>query len=245
MGHCRITAPGPTHAAPRRVRSGVQIVIETQSGEFFEGSAKAPGVFWARAAETTLLVNEGNITATPAAPRVVLRTGFLPDEDDPNVPGPRTWVGRGWEALDRAVEVALSRSGPRMLIRPAWTDVISDAPSSNRFLDRRQEWGDGVARLGLLLDPAAMLAPTMIANAEDHITRILELVASREGVDGVVASNIEVRDGAPRRAAIHQGVIDASRLTNLYRSLVPATVPVILTGEDIESQREAIGAVGR
>jgi len=214
----------------------VQIVIETDQADFVEAPSQAP---WGRAAAYSLLSPTPD--AIPASPRqrLIVSSGFLPDEDEPDHPDPRTWGQRGWEALEAAVAYHLAGNGPRLLIRPAWQDVISDSPSCIRLLEKRGQWG-GEGRLALLLDPAAMLAPSMIPNAEDHVRRILELVAGREGVDGVVAANVEVREGVPRRAPLHRGAIDTSRLVTLYRELVPAGVPLVLVGGEIEAQRRAL-----
>ncbi len=219
-----------------RAYAGGVFVIETKDGDFIEIRSASP---WGRAAGSSLLSPTPD--ALPASPeqRLIIRSGWLPDEEAPDRPDPRTWGARGWEALEEALSRHLAGTGPRILIRPAWTDVISDTPSCIRFLDLREQWG-GLERLGLLLDPAAMLAPSMMPTAEDHVRRILEMVAGREGVDGVVASNVEVREGVPRHAPLHRGAIDAQRLSALYRGLVPASIPIILTGGEAEVQRRAI-----
>ena len=85
-----------------------------------------------------------------------------------------------------------------------------------------------------------MLAPSMLANAEDHVRRILEIVASREGVEAVVAANVEMRDGVPVLAPLHRGLIDAARLAAMYRELVPPGLPRILAGSETEAQLRAL-----
>src|SRR5262249_8001826 len=150
----------------------------------------------------------------------------LADEDDGGA-DPRTWGPRGWLAMEEALRRYLEQPGPRLVLRPSYTDVISDAPSWLRFLSQRREWaGDGEERLGVMLDPVAMLAPSMVKNAEDHVARLLELVGSHAGVDAVAASNMEVRDGDVERAALHRGVMDAARIAGVYRSL--AGVPIVI-----------------
>jgi hypothetical protein len=85
-----------------------------------------------------------------------------------------------------------------------------------------------------------MVAPSMVADAEDHIARILDLVADRAGVDGVVASNVTVVDGASRAAALHRGVIDALRLAKIYRRRVPEATFVVVADEERDEQRRAL-----
>lgn len=222
------------------VRSGVRIILETGDADFVEVSAVAR-IPWGRGAPGALLAPVPDALPLPGAPRLIIRTGFLPDEDHPDRPDPRTWGPRGWEALEAALRPYLARDGARILLRPAHTDVLSDAPSCIRFLDRREQWGaDAGERLGILLDPAAMIAPSMIPTAEDHIARILEIVANRPGVDGVVAANIEIRDDAPAPTPLHRGSIPPARLAALFRANVPAATPLILTDVELEKQRAVL-----
>lgn len=174
---------------------------------------------------------------TPPSPRLVARSGHLVLDDDPNQTDPRTWGPKGWKELEQAIAACLAQKPARFLVRPNAADVVSDAPSCLRFLSERNRMMEamlelkkaenggiagmesvtehGEARLGLLLDPAAMLAPSMLADAEDHVRRILELVAGQPGVDAVVVTDQL-----------------AANFGRLFSTLVPPSVPLVLTGND-------------
>jgi hypothetical protein len=214
----------------------VRIILETSHAGFVEYPG---GVSWGHAAPFTLLDGEPDGGTRAPSERCVIRAGFIPDDDYPQRPDPRTWGPRGWEALEASIRACLRRQGPRLLVRTAHTDVLSDAPSCIRFLDRREEWGggsSGVDRLGILLDPAAMIAPSMIATAEDHIARILEIVAALPGVDGVVAANIKAHNGQAVATPFHMGMVPPDRLGALLRVHVPVGTPIVLKDEDLDNQ---------
>jgi hypothetical protein len=189
------------------------------------------GAAWGVSLDRSVLEMEGALTeATP--PRVVVRSGFIPDEDRPGEPDPRTWGPAGWSALDRGLRACLTSPGPRLLIRPAATDVVSDAPSCLRYLQRRGEWGgdgtgDAVARLGLLLDPVAMLAPSMHASAEDHVARIMQLVVPVAGVDAV--------------ALIETPLVPFAKLVAMFRALAPAEMPLVVSAGALRVHASLLG----
>jgi hypothetical protein len=170
------------------------------------------GDVWGMSWEGTLL---GRAVHGPgqdsAASRVILRAGFIEDEDTPGTPDPRTWGPRGWDALEAAVTAALSGTGARILVRPAATDVVSDTPSCLRFLERRASL-EGGDRLGLLLDPVGMLAPSMMADAGDHLERIAAMVGGHEGVDAVLVRGC--------------GAVSASDVERLVELAAPGSVLV-------------------
>src|SRR5688500_12346638 len=70
-------------ANPAAYARTVQIVIETDQADFIEAPSQAP---WGRAAAYSLLAPTPD--AAPIAPRqrLVVRSGFLPDEDGPDRP---------------------------------------------------------------------------------------------------------------------------------------------------------------
>ncbi|TVQ61025.1 MAG: hypothetical protein EA379_07005 [Phycisphaerales bacterium] len=95
---------------------------------------------------------------------------------------PRTWMGSGRNALDAfcvAARPGLEARGGRLLLRPHHAHALGDVPSCLRLL-REQEGGP----FALLLDPVAMLAQSMRADAQDHFTRMAHALAGVS--DGVV-----------------------------------------------------------
>lgn len=177
----------------------------------------------------------GGVIAAPAgAARVVLGSGFIPMEDEElGVVDPRTWGQEGWDRLRGAIEEYMGRFAGEVLVRPRARGVLSDAPSCLRFL----EWSATQARRpGLLLDPVGMLTGDMVARAEDHVGRLLGMVAGRPGIAGVVVSNVTEEHGEAVRAALHRGVIDGGTLVAMVREHVPEGVPLVIGGEAIDEQ---------
>ena len=91
-------------------------------------------------------------------------------------PGP---AAPGLEELTPALDAA----GVRLLIRPHVAHTVADIPACRRILSEER-----AERIGLLLEPCAMLAPSMLADAPDHLRRILEALGHR--ADGVILSNV-------------------------------------------------------
>lgn len=236
-------------------------VIENPAGDFqeivpepFKGIGDRP-VLWAATADTPILqlaVGSPPPSVRPPWPPpplssglewLVIHSGYIPDDDDdapttPPAPDPRTWGPRGWAMLEERLADLLSRPGPRFLVRPRWSDVISDAPSCCRFLELAERHASTPPRLGILLDPVAMLAPSMMTNAEDHVRRVIEIVAHRPGVEGVVFSNVELHDGLPRPSPVHRGLLDVKLLAALARSL--PQLPIVLSHEQMLQQQHAL-----
>lgn len=174
----------------------------------------------------------------PPAPcrRVVVWSGRLGADDEDRAPGVRTWGRAGREAFeglcDRLAETARPR-GVTVLLRPHARHVLSDTPSCAAFLRRRA--GDG---LGLLLDPASMLTPSMLAHGAEHVARIVGDLASMIGVGAVLLANVE-RTGPGnddlRLAPLTRGELDAPPLAAAARG-VPPGVPVVLVDEELDAQ---------
>lgn len=245
----------PSHAGATRIRSAMHLLIEDPAGRIQtpapdvitlpasgppsspsrpgppRPAGEIPGTAWGASLGPTVLEMAGRLPDV-SAPRVVARAGFLADEDAPGSPDPRTWGPVGWSAFERSLAASLASPGPRLLIRPAATDVISDAPSCLRFLQRRGQWGEsgaeaGVARLGLLLDPVAMLAPSMHASAEDHVDRILHLVVSSAGVDAV--------------ALVETPLIPFAKLVEVFRGAAPADMPLVISMHAARAHASLLG----
>lgn len=90
---------------------------------------------------------------------------------------PRTWMGEGharFEAFCDSIRDALASSGRRLCFRPHARHVLSDPQGTLDFLRRRE--GEP---FGLALSPADLLTTDMVADAEDHFTRILDFMTPR------------------------------------------------------------------
>jgi hypothetical protein len=186
---------------------------------------------------------EGNILSPswrlpePLPRTVAAWSGWSDDAES----GVGTWGPRGrtgFRAACERLEPALRLAGAAMLLRPGALHVLSDAPSCAEFLRTRAD-----SRLGLLLDPASMLTPSLLTRAEEHVERILAL-PGLGGVGGVVLANVEaedVTDAAVRLSPITRGVLRPGFLADQARRALPAGTPIVLLEADLEAQLSWLG----
>lgn len=154
---------------------------------------------------------------------------------------PRTWSPAGWAALGAwcdAVRDVLEHAARTVMLRPHARHVLSDVQRCVRFFEDRAG-----QPFTLALEPAAMLEPTMLAGAEDHLGRIFEFLAPRAAV--VIMSNVApLSDGAEtplQRGRAHHGAIDPALTARLVREHVPEATPIALFAGDEAAQIEALG----
>ncbi len=147
-------------------------------------------------------------------PRVVCWSGWLgPEIFARDV---RTWGPGGWSALERACE---GMEAGRVLLRTHARHVLSDAQRCLAFL-RRWE-----GKVGLLLDPMAMLEVSMLDRAEEHLDRIVGALGAHPGVGAMVACNLSVEGEEARAVGMEAGVVGAGLID---RMLARARVPVVV-----------------
>lgn len=193
--------------------------------------------------------------------RIALWSGGLGEGDDPTAifePDPRTWMSAGRDAfaagLERAAMWARAH-GCTICLRPHARHVLSDTPSLRTLLGVQK----GGAVVGpppgveILLDPIAMLTPRMLATVEDHLERVLGLVATLPGVIGIVASNIaaasaealaaDLDEGpALQRVPLHAGVIDPGLIARAIRRHNSEGLPIVLEPGEADAQRAILRA---
>lgn len=155
-------------------------------------------------------------------------------EGDPFAPDPRAWLPASMPAFLerlRALEPVLAARRIRLLIRPHARHIVSDGPRCAALF--RQEWRAAAPHVGLALDPAAMLEPSMLPVGADHIRRSLELAGPFASV--VILTNA----GAPTDAeapvsqvSIREGVVPADELVHLARTHVPEGCPIAVLADD-------------
>lgn len=225
----------PPQSAPRAV---VRLVagrgfIVTEQGEH-----------WATGIAPSL------IDTGPEVLRAVLREGCtgervfawgLAAEDG----APGFWGRAAWERLEAAItEVlpALADARARLLLRPRHDQTLADVPGALRLLN-----GPLGERLGLILDPVAMLAPSMLASASDHFRRTFEALGAR--ADAIVLSNIAAVPGAGgpdderlAPAPLRAGLIDPQTLLALAAEFVPETTLRVYLDGDRDGPRVTGGA---
>lgn len=176
------------------------------------------------------------LPATIPSGRVVVSSGWIPESDGGGAAtsGLATWgpLGRAaFESLCDRLAAELAPRGATALFRPHVRHVLSDAPSSVGFLQRRAG-----GPFGLLLDPVAMLARGMLPRAEEHLARILGALAANPATWGVVLANAQPGpDGALAPAPITRGAIAPTVLAAAAATL-PGTTRVVLLDADVDAQ---------
>lgn len=144
------------------------------------------------------------------------------------------WMPRARERFAQAAR-SLAALGGDLWIWPRSDHTLSDVPSVLTFLRAHE-------RVGLLLDPGAMLSPTMLANADDHLARIFEALGPHPQTRAVVLANIAPGSEIEgvRVAPLHRGVLRPKRIIELWREHCPADMPVVLLDEELTEQRNAL-----
>lgn len=151
-----------------------------------------------------------------------------------------TWGPKGMVALEQRLDALVPECvslGLQLVLRPHARHVISDAQRAARLMLQRSG-----SPLRLLLDPASMLTAGMLPAAEDHLTRMFEVLGPMPAVAGVLLANV----AAPATAAADEpdageplrlvglregaGVLDPALIERLCREHVPTAVPRFIVG---------------
>ena len=181
----------------------------------------------------------GNWVADTEAPsrRIVSYSGTLADE--PFGDDPRTWMRAGHErfkAFCDEVGPALQAHGRTLCFRPHHRHVLGDVHASVKFLRDRAG-----GPFEILLSPAELLAPSMLPQAEDHLTRAFAHL-------GPVAAGVLLTDAAPGAddgllspTPLGGGVLPKPLLARLLAEFVPPETPVILLPGAVDAQRALVG----
>lgn len=144
------------------------------------------------------------------------------DEDGVQDAPWRTWGAQAKVRLAaRLAELAarVESAGGTLLVVPTWNGVISDIPTTVQFLKERPS-----ERLGLVLEPASMLAPSMLPNLPDHLARLYGAAAMLPGVEGVIVSNLrQGEDGEVEVCEAERGLIGDGLLSPMVRQARAAT----------------------
>jgi hypothetical protein len=137
---------------------------------------------------------------------------------------PRTWGPKGWQVLEeRGVQRVIP---PHCILRPHARHVISDLPSCRRLLS--SEWGKELG-ISLLIDPASMLAPSMlgIRVVEDHLRRLFEGVTELDTtrIFGLMVTGIALDDqcGTVPQPLRGQGAVDPAVVVAIASSMLAQT----------------------
>ncbi len=172
---------------------------------------------------------------------------------EPGEVSPLNWM-RGPAFLDEACESLgpqLVRHGRRLLLVPHARHVLSDARSALVWWCRHVIPGQdlraetrapaGERPFGLALDPMALLEPSMVPDAADHVRSLFAALGPR--ADAVILRGARpAADGARMEAcALHEGVVPLSTLRALAAEHA-ATVPILVPGAAVARVTEEFAA---
>lgn len=174
--------------------------------------------------------------STPPAGPVVLRSGWSTD-DRP------AWMPGGRESLDAFLRAI--PAGAEVWLWPAADHALSDVPSIAGFLRRHAQVAGG-PRVRLLFDPASLLAPSMLARADDHLSRMFEALAAHPSTGAILLANIAPGSDieGSRLTPWHAGAIGVKVLADLLRAHAPPDAAIVLMDDRVNEQAWALAAMG-
>lgn len=214
----------------------------------------APGAGSEDARLVTALGGDGTVLATrlmdnPLRPgwrlppqwagdTLVLWSGTLADRGLFDA-SPRTWMAPGRETLDAlcaALAPRLRDAGVTVCFHPHARHVLSDVPSSARFLD---EHADGP--FGLALAPTSLLEPGMLGAVEDHLERIFAALGPRCRLLHLHDVEVVPDDNACTPVPLGRGRLPREPVRRLLRGHVAEGTPIVLLEREVEAQVEWLG----
>jgi hypothetical protein len=179
-------------------------------------------------------------TESPGS-RIVSWSGTLSDEglfaDEP-----RTWMRAGHErfgAFLDEVAPALHHHRRTLCFRPHHRHVLGDVHSSVKLLRDRAG-----GPFEVLLSPADMLAPSMLRDAEDHLTRMfahLGPVAAGVLLGDLTQGPSTAATGCFESVPFGQGLLPTAVVARLVAEYVPQTTPIVLFPGELDRQRALLG----
>lgn len=129
-----------------------------------------------------------------------------------------------------------------LCLRPRAQHVLSDAPSCLTFL--RSSVSEGVR---IVLDPMAMMTASMTPRAEEHVERVLSVLAGHPSVVAVMAANARVAGGRVVPIGLHRGdeaVMDSRRLIAMVSEHARPELDWIVLEEEVAKQKEMLRMYG-
>ena len=136
-------------------------------------------------------------------------------------PGARARLAGAVAELERFVE----RDGVEILLAPSASGVVSDVPSVLQFAREH-----GGKRVGLVIEPAAMLTGSMMGTVEDHLERLYGL-AGLDVVRMVVVSGVREGAGGLEPCDVGEGILDERLIQEAVRRVGRAGLKWAVRGE--------------
>lgn len=145
----------------------------------------------------------------------------------------RNWTRLGKPTLEVWLESTLARiaahgSGHTLGLVPHHTHLLSDVSGQMRLFHAR-----GERRFTTILYPSALLAPSMMRDAHDHLTRAISMVAPRCDLcileDLAPSTTAASDEGAFDRVAWQSGILSHEFVHGLLAEHLPPTTPIVLS----------------
>lgn len=178
---------------------------------------------------------DGEIASAAPGSTLIAWSGRADDSDsDPFATDPRSWLPGAMPAFFarlESLEPALRSRRVRLLIRPHARHIVSDAPRCGLVLKHQARSTE--PHIGIALDPIALLEPSMLPSALDHIRRALESLAHRAGI--VILTNAREPSGPDAwftPVPLGDGLIPQGALVALADRLIPPDRPIAMLGAD-------------
>ena len=152
---------------------------------------------------------------------------------------PRTWMQPGHNALHAfcaSVAPALESDAKRLLLRPHARHVLSDPQGALDFLRTHAE-----GPFGLALSPCDLLLPEMLPHLEEHLERILGVLAPQ--VDILFLEDAQPGDDGTSmtHAPIGEGILPVE-LTRQLLGELPEEMPLVVRPTETRQALAWIGA---
>lgn len=158
-------------------------------------------------------------------------------EDDP-----RTWMRPGQErfaAFLDGIAPALEAHRRTLCLRPHHRHAMGDVHACARLVRERAG-----GPFEVLLSPADMMAPSMLAQAEDHLARMFAHLGPAAAAV-LLADAVETPEtgetGLLAPVRFGEGRLPHALVAQLLADHVPAETPVILLPGAVDAQRAALG----
>lgn len=179
-----------------------------------------------------------DLPADAADTPLILPSGTVEAEDG-DLSRIATWSATGWDAL-AARSADLARASRPIWLRPAVGTVLSDAQRCRKYLTGLP----ASSPIQLVLDPAALIEPSMLGTAEDHLARILDTLLDEPRVAALMLTDLDPSAPLPPADPIPLGrgglPIEPLRAAAAAWSKLQKG-PVILPADNLSEQTAALG----
>ncbi len=147
----------------------------------------------------------------------------------------RNWTRPGKPALEAWLDTTLARiaahgSGHKLGVVAHHTHLLSDVSAQMRLWHARTAQG-----VATVLHPSALIAPSMMRDLHDHLTRAISMVAPRCDLcileDIAPAPSAPIDEPAFDRVAWRNGILAHDFVHGLLGQYLPPTTPIVLSSQ--------------